>query len=1000
MSPSPLSAAVRRLGRGAKAPDDEVADAELLRRFVATRDEPAFEELLRRHGPTVLGVCRRRLGNSHDADDAFQAVFLILARRADAVRDPRSLGNWLYGVALRTATKAKAMAAKRTQRLKTHGKSEAIDDPAEREELLRILDEEIAKLPEQYRIAIVVCDLNGKSRSVAARELGWPEGTLSTRLTKARELLAARLRHRGVTLSAAALAAALASAAEANVSPTLTDLTLAAATTLRATSPAIHVLVEGVIRSMKINALKLMLAIAVSVAALGGALLSAQPAPAEPEKPVVLKPAEPAPPAKADEKAEVWKEARTLELTGWLPGSVAYSPDGKMIVVGGSNGHVRAFDAASGKQMWEHHDGDHFAAVAFSKGILEKNDGEILAITFKNGVRLLNPITGKSIEVVGERDSKPIAVGVFPEKLSNDVKATTISRKIVLGNARGYSVINGVAATKGGTLSMRPLNDDNKPEDDWAVPLAVDPRGKCVILEVPRDRGGFGKKTLWAWSAWSNDASERLEGHTHLITAAAWSADGMTAVTSDVSGRIIIWNTETWKEKSRIHFERRVAALAINRDGSRIAAAIVATVDDKTVRGPDYRERVYVWEPSRGSKVPEPLISEDKLLGGPFVGLAGLAFSPDGKSLAAGFCNFALQTKLGELVGKVRVWALDPSKQPQPAKPAEQKWEERIAVTDHDELVTAVAVSPNGFRLASAGADGTVHVRNAKTLKTIFTVKGAPDAAIAFSRDNSLLAVGIANGFAIYSAIDGKLFGGERSAKFHVKALSFSPDGKELASNDGKTATVTFIPAILGRVLPPAPNAIDEPLATGRGGAAFLKTSRTIAYLGSSKIGHAVRFWSPGKSTDAEPLSGHKAAVQCFAVSPDESVIATGGSDAHVVIHDVKTAKELRRVKLGGRNGNSTIHAVAFSPDGKTLAASVQFEDGKGVLRIVFIDVATGIEVGFKIHGSVPASLLAYSKDGLTLFAAYGWENPEAKPLTLAERKAAGGILVLDLVEK
>ena len=208
------------------------------------------------------------------------------------------------------------------------------------------------------------------------------------------------------------------------------------------------------------------------------------------------------------------------------------------------------------------------------------------------------------------------------------------------------------------------------------------------------------------------------------------------------------------------------------------------------------------------------------------------------------------------------------------------------------------------------------------------------------------------------------------------------------------------LPLILGKQLPAFPLQVDFAKPTDWPGITYLKKSRTFAYLGTSKFGNVVRLWNQGKSDENAMFSEHKGPVQCFAVSPDETVLATGGTDAHVIFYDVKSLKKLHRVQLGGRNGNSTIHAVAFSPDGKTLAASVQFEDGKGAIRIVFVDVATGSEAGFKIHGSVPASSLAYSKDGLTLFAAYGRESPEGKPLTPAERKTAGGLLALDFVEK
>src|SRR5438067_497184 len=168
---------------------DERSDAELLAAFCTQRSEIAFAELLRRHGPMVFGVCRRILGHRHDAEDAFQAVFLVLARRARTIHPPALVGNWLYGVAVRTALKARMLAAKRKRRLMSAARPEAIDDHADDSDLRRVIDEELAQLAEKYRIVIVLCDLNGQSRSAASHCLGWPEGTVAARLAKARRLL-------------------------------------------------------------------------------------------------------------------------------------------------------------------------------------------------------------------------------------------------------------------------------------------------------------------------------------------------------------------------------------------------------------------------------------------------------------------------------------------------------------------------------------------------------------------------------------------------------------------------------------------------------------------------------------------------------------------------------------------------------------------------------------------------------------------------------------------
>src|SRR5262249_26019760 len=158
-----------------------------------------------RHGPMVLGVCRRVLDHAHDAEDAFQATFLVLARKAASIVARDTVGNWLYGVAYRTAHKARVAAARRRLKERQMSRPEALDEDVWRE-LRPVLDQELNRLPEKYREPVILCDLEGQTRKEAARRLGWPEGTLSGRLSRARVLLAKRLARHGLTLSGGAMA--------------------------------------------------------------------------------------------------------------------------------------------------------------------------------------------------------------------------------------------------------------------------------------------------------------------------------------------------------------------------------------------------------------------------------------------------------------------------------------------------------------------------------------------------------------------------------------------------------------------------------------------------------------------------------------------------------------------------------------------------------------------------------------------------------------------------
>jgi RNA polymerase sigma factor (sigma-70 family) len=266
--------------RRVATPQQSPSDGELLSCFIERREESAFAALLRRHGPMVLGVCRRVLRNVHDAEDAFQATFLVLVRKATSVRPREAVGNWLYGVAYRTALEARAKIARR------HARERPMDDlpqpeakpEADWHEFLPWLDQELHRLPDRFRTAVVLCDVEGRSRKEVARQLAIPEGTLSSRLATARKRLAARLSRLGFVLSGASLAALLAeNAAPACVPAPLTLSTTRAALLVAAghtaaagvVSGAVSSLAEGVLKTMLVAKLKTVSVVLSSVVVLG-----------------------------------------------------------------------------------------------------------------------------------------------------------------------------------------------------------------------------------------------------------------------------------------------------------------------------------------------------------------------------------------------------------------------------------------------------------------------------------------------------------------------------------------------------------------------------------------------------------------------------------------------------------------------------------------------------------------------------------------------------------
>jgi RNA polymerase sigma factor (sigma-70 family) len=264
----------------------EAPDVQLLERFAAHRDEAAFEALVRRFGPMVLGVCRRVLDDSDLAEDAFQATFLALALHAQAIRRRERLGSWLYGVAYRTAVKARAQAARRRARERQVRPPQPADplEEAMRRDLRSALDEEVSRLPAKYRGPFVLCYLEGLTNEEAARTLGCPPGTVYTRLARARALLRGRLVRRGVTLSAVALGTVVSEEATAGVSAALVGSTLRAAAAVAAGKAALGgqvsaralALAEEVVRAMYLSRIKnsAVLLLAIVVLGTGGVSLA------------------------------------------------------------------------------------------------------------------------------------------------------------------------------------------------------------------------------------------------------------------------------------------------------------------------------------------------------------------------------------------------------------------------------------------------------------------------------------------------------------------------------------------------------------------------------------------------------------------------------------------------------------------------------------------------------------------------------------------------------
>ncbi len=534
------------------------SDQQLLERYVRHCDEDAFAGLVRRHGNTVWGVCRRVLHQTQDVEDAFQATFLILARKADSIRKGEAVGSWLYGVAYRTALKARRSSIRREQgaagnalrgvpieaRMEPSASSEAAC-----RELQRILDEEVQHLPAKFRAPFVLCCLEGLSRAEAAQELGWKEGTVSGRLAQARQLLEKRLLRRGIALSAVLTAAALVqNSASAAAPAALLQSTPQAVLpgSGGALSPAALALAETLLRSMAHGsvAMSFVLLLGLVLTISGVSLTAVQWG--------------------QGARKELAVQATTVDLATRPPGpgrgpafdpqvaTLAFSPDGKHLVTAGARlnqpGHLRICDVETARELVALTGIPGISSVAFSP------DGQTLVSgEFSGQIKLRDPVTG-----MGRAGWQAHPTGVRSVVFAPDGRSLASSGAD--GTVRFWDLK---------TLQERQSLQGQTGE---VVAATYFHHGK-TLMTASQDQ------TASLWDAETGARRWTLRGHEDAIEAVAVSPGDKLAATASRDGTVRLWDPETGKETAVLrHGEGAVKALAFSPDGKFLATAVDRTI--------------------------------------------------------------------------------------------------------------------------------------------------------------------------------------------------------------------------------------------------------------------------------------------------------------------------------------------------------------------------------------------------------------------------------------
>jgi RNA polymerase sigma factor (sigma-70 family) len=909
---------------------DRLADRCLVQRFAQEGDAAAFEALVHRHGPMVFRVCRQVLRHVHDAEDVFQATFLVLARKASAIKKQASVASWLHGVAYRLSMQARNASTRQRAREQLREPAARVELPADVtwQELQERLHEELARLNDAYRAPLVLCYLESKTQDEAARQLGWSVGTLRRRLDAGRKLLHARLTRRGLTLPAALLAAGLSQqTSDAAITATLIAATAKAACAFAAGKSlgcgevlaGSATLAEAALKRMFLAKPKTvsLLLLVFGIVAGGAGLLSQHALTAN----------------HAGETQAAGPEAPT-PVTGKVPSDQQQVPTD----VYGDPLPPRAL-ARLGTIRFRH--GSQVNGLALSP------QGKTLATGSEDdrSIFLWDVETGRILRRFRAPD------GAVPHEGARSLAFTRDGTMLASTCLRDWKVRLWEVST--GKQLRRFKTDDNW----WFGHVAFSPDGKILAGASPAYQ-------IVVWDTATGRVLHRLDAHQRCSFPApiAFSPDGQTLASGGPAGAVYLWDVRSGKEKQRLSlrpppkdgdgppFNRgMIHAVAFSPDGRNLAS----TAQLSPTR---------LWDVASGKEI--------RVLQGDRWGAFSVAFSPDGKLVSS-----------GEGTGMVRTWETSTGK-------------ELAHFHAHARWVSGLAFAPDGRTLISSGDTSirSWEARTGKEITPERGHTGGIGDCCLLPDKKTLMTTSLDNGLRQWDIATGKEL--RRFAVPHAEtgylasALALAPDGKTVVLPKDKSVDENSSErgaclwdlrsgkelAVLGRanifsawfsadgkaVLTHSWDVKEHKgfirswdVATGKEIRVLAKLADgirsfvlapdggTLAALCQDREPN-IRFYRTAGGQELGRISGSAEFNQCVAFSPDGTMLAVADGprprrDSRVLFHyihlwHVATGKELRQF---GKSSTS-YWPIQFSPDGRTLATAG--EDA----RIRLWEVATG----------------------------------------------------------